>query len=439
MRNDHANVQFRINGVMLPDGVTGFGSVLDPSLIGSISLITGALPAEFGMRTVGLIDITTRNDIFNNSGSISYYGGSRGTIQPSFEYGGTFGSTCPSGAPAAANSSTSPIKTRATQSSFIDCFPGVQYLFTGRYLQTTEGIENPLSSLNAIHDLSNQYKGFAYMSAFVDPATRVSLIAGTATNWFQIPNVPGQPVGLNGNPPVTSAFGITNFNSAALNENQYEDTQFGVLALQRSINGFDGQVSYFTRYNFLHFMPDPVGDLLINGIASDITRESYSNGIQGDASYIINSAHTLRTGFTVSGEQTAVGNQSLVEPDGRDGTDRRALDDHRRRLENRLARRHLCAGRVEAHQQPHGQLRRALRPDVAIRRCQSAQPAHQLHLQAVRIHHVPCRLCALLHPARYGRGGASQHRIVHRHDRGTGERRHRSGAAGAVQLFRCRC
>ena len=314
VRNDHANVQFRINGVMLPDGVTGFGSVLDPSLIGSISLITGALPAEFGMRTVGLIDITTRNDIFNNSGSISYYGGSRGTIQPSFEYGGTFGSTCPSGAPAAADSSTSPITTRATQSSFIDCFPGVQYLFTGRYLQATEGIENPLSSLNAIHDLSNQYKGFAYMSAFVDPATRVSLIAGTATNWFQIPDVPGQPVGLNGNPPVNSAFGITNFNSAALNENQYEDTQFGVLALQRSINGFDGQVSYFTRYNFLHFMPDPVGDLLINGIASDITRKSYSNGIQGDASYIINSAHTLRTGFTVSGEQTAVGNQSLVEP-----------------------------------------------------------------------------------------------------------------------------
>ena len=58
VRNDHANVQFRINGVMLPDGVTGFGSILDTSLIGSMSLVTGALPAEFGLRTVGLIDIT---------------------------------------------------------------------------------------------------------------------------------------------------------------------------------------------------------------------------------------------------------------------------------------------------------------------------------------------------------------------------------------------
>jgi TonB dependent receptor len=304
VRNDHANVQFRINGVMLPDGVTGFGSVLDTSLIGSMSLITGALPAEFGMRTVGLIDITTRTDIFNNSGSISIYGGSHGTIEPSFEYGGTFGNNCPANTPAA---------TKAAPST-TDCFPGVQYVFTGRYLQTTVGIENPLPSYNAIHDFSQQEKGFAYMSTFVDPATRLSLIAGTSTNWFQIPNVPGQPIGAMGNPPVTSAFGVTNFNSAQLNENQYEDTQFGVLALQRSVNGFDGQLSYFTRYNFLHFTPDPIGDLLLNGVASDITRESFTNGIQGDASYMINQAHTLRTGFTLSGEQTNVGNQSLVEP-----------------------------------------------------------------------------------------------------------------------------
>ena len=216
------------------------------------------------------------------------------------------------------------VTTKAAPSS-ADCFPGVQYLFTGRYLQTTEGIENPIPSLNAIHDFSQQAKGFAYMSTFVDPVTRLSLIAGTSTSWFQIPNVPGQPVGLNGNPPVTSAFGITNFNSSTLNENQYENTQFGVLALQRSADGFDGQLSYFTRYNFLHFMPDPVGDLLINGIASDITRESYSNGIQGDASYIINDAHTLRTGFTVSGEQSC-GRQPIAGRAGRsDGqSDRRA-------------------------------------------------------------------------------------------------------------------
>ncbi len=305
VRNDHANVQFRIDGIMLPDGVTGFGSIFDTSFVGSMSLVTGALPAEYGMRTVGLVDITTRNDIFNNSGSIGYYGGSRGTIEPSFEYGGTAGNTCP------ATTATPAAPTPAS----VNCWPGVQYYVTGRYLQTTEGIENPLPTLNAIHDFSSQEKGFAYVSTFVDPWTRLSLMAGTSTANFQIPNVPGAPVP---NPnlavPVTSAFGIGSFNSAQLNENQYEQTQFGVLALQRSTPGFDGQISYFTRYNDLHFTPDPVGDLLLNGIASDISRQSYTNGVQGDASYLIDPAHTLRMGFTVSAEQTWVDNTSWVEP-----------------------------------------------------------------------------------------------------------------------------
>ena len=82
VRNDHANVQFRINGVMLPDGLTGFGSILDASWIGSMALVVGALPAEYGLRTVGLVDITTRSDIFNNSGQVSIYGGSQGTLTP---------------------------------------------------------------------------------------------------------------------------------------------------------------------------------------------------------------------------------------------------------------------------------------------------------------------------------------------------------------------
>ena len=159
VRNDHANLQFRINGVMLPDGPTGFGSILDASWIGSLGLVVGALPAEYGLRTVGLIDITTRTDIFNNSGQIGVYGGSQGTLTPTIQYGGTFGSTCPTITPAPG--------TKALPSA--DCFPGVQYFFTGRYLQTKEGLENSINSYSPIHDFSQQEKGFAYLSTFVDP------------------------------------------------------------------------------------------------------------------------------------------------------------------------------------------------------------------------------------------------------------------------------
>jgi outer membrane receptor protein involved in Fe transport len=303
VRNDHANVQFRINGILLPDGVTGFGSIFDTSFIGNMSLVTGALPAEYGLRTVGLVDITTRTDLFNNSGSVGVYGGSHGTITPSIEYGGTFGSTCPT-----TTTTTSTLTYKAPPAA-TDCFAGVQYYFTGRYTQNTVGIENPTPAYNAIHDFSQQDRGFAYMSAIVDPTTRVSLIAGTAYNNFQIPNVPGQPT----NPAITSAFGVSNFNSATLNENQVEKTEFSVLSVQKSVDGFDGQLSYFTRYNELRFTPDPIGDLLINGIASNIGRISYTNGIAGDSSYQINGSHTLRAGFSVSAEQATVENTSLVE------------------------------------------------------------------------------------------------------------------------------
>jgi opacity protein-like surface antigen/outer membrane receptor protein involved in Fe transport len=302
VRNDHANVQFRINGVMLPDGVTGFGSIFDTNFIGSASLVVGTLPAEYGLRTVGLVDLTTRKDIFNNSGSINYYFGSRERIQPSFEYGGTFGANCPSASTA--------VPTKAPASSSATCFGGVQYYFTGSYLQTNEGIENSMPFLNPIHDFSRQERGFAYMSTFLDPYTRLSLIAGTFNANFQIPNRTNAPLfpGI-----ATPVFGFSNFDSSKLNERQNEQSQYGVLALQRSINGFDGQISYFTRYNNLHFIPDPAGDLLLNGIASDISRQSYTNGFQGDAAYAINPAYTLRAGFFVSAEQIWVDNTSLVE------------------------------------------------------------------------------------------------------------------------------
>jgi len=187
----------------------------------------------------------------------------------------------------------------------------VQYFFTGSYLQTNEGIESATPFLNPVHDFSRQERGFAYLSTFLDPYTRLSLIAGTYSANFQIPNVFNAPLfpGI-----ATPVFGLSNFDSSKLNERQNEQTQYGVLALQRSVNGFDGQLSYFTRYNNLHFIPDPAGDLLLNGIASDVSRQSYTNGIQGDAAYAINAAHTLRAGFTVSAEQIWVDNTSFVEP-----------------------------------------------------------------------------------------------------------------------------
>ena len=281
VRNEHGNIQYRINGIMLPDGVGAFGQILDTGIVGSLALLTGALPAQYGLRTAGVLDIQTKADAFNNSGSVSVYGGSHGTITPSFEYGGTVGQT--------------------------------QYFVSGRYFGSNLGIENPTPANEAIHDRTSQEKGFLYLSTVLDPTSRLTFMSGVSNSTFQIPNNPGQT-------PNFTAFGVSNFDSALLNEHQNEFNQFNVVAYQKSVDDIDYQLSYFNRYSQLHFMPDPIGDLVFNGVASDVYRQSFVNGIQEDTAWRVGYAHTLRFGFSVSAERSLVTNISTVLPLGRDPT-----------------------------------------------------------------------------------------------------------------------
>jgi outer membrane receptor protein involved in Fe transport len=275
VRNEHGNLQYRINGIMLPDGVGAFGQILDTGIIGSVSLLTGALPAQYGLRTAGVLDIQTKADAFNNSGSVGVYGGSHGTITPSFEYGGTAGQT--------------------------------QYFVSGRYFGSQLGIENPTPANEAIHDRTAQEKGFLYLSTVLDPTSRLTLISGVSNGLYQIPNNPGQPSNF-------TAFGVSSFDSSLLNERQQEFNQFNVVAYQKSAEGIDYQLSYFNRYSQLHFIPDTIGDLVFNGVASDVYRQSVINGIQQDTAWRIGYAHTLRFGFSVSAERSLVNNASVVLP-----------------------------------------------------------------------------------------------------------------------------
>ena len=63
VRNEHLNVQYRIDGVVLPEGLSFFGQGLSPRFIGSMSLVTGALPAEY-VSTAGIVDIQSKSGIF---------------------------------------------------------------------------------------------------------------------------------------------------------------------------------------------------------------------------------------------------------------------------------------------------------------------------------------------------------------------------------------
>ena len=246
MRGEHANLQYRLDDVLLPEGIAGFGQELSTRIIDNISLITGALPAQFGFRTTGVIDIHTKNGAAFTGGEASLEVGSFDTIMPSFEYGGLAGK--------------------------------LTYYVTGSYLHNGIGIENPTSSYTPIHDNTDQYKEFAYLSYIIDDSSRLGLLLGGAEANFQIPNTPGLP-------PEFVVNGSTEFNSAKLNENQAENSSYGILTYQKKSDVFNLQASIFTRYSGVLFRPDNTGICSSTELLRGSIRQIITNGAELDMSY----------------------------------------------------------------------------------------------------------------------------------------------------------
>jgi outer membrane receptor protein involved in Fe transport len=268
VRGEHANLQYRINDVLLPEGITGFGLELDPRFVDSMQLITGSLPAAYGFRTAGVVDIHTKSGVFENGSTAEMYGGSYDTIRPSFEYGGSQGKW--------------------------------NYFIDGSYDHNALGIENPTPSSTAIHDDTDQSKAFLYASRILSDTSRVTLMGSASYSNFQVPNTPGLPVGT---APGTNPWESSGtFDSSTLNENQNEQNYYGVVTYQKSAGDLNVQASVFGRNSSVHFTPDPTGDLFFNGVASDVNRNLYSGGLQADASYELGDKHTLRAGVMLLDE-----------------------------------------------------------------------------------------------------------------------------------------
>ncbi len=274
VRGEHANLQYRLNGIILPEGISGFGQTLDPRMIESVILMDGALPAQYGCRTAGVVDIQTKSG-FDNSGTAEMYGGSYGTIQPSISYGGTVGQA--------------------------------SYFLTASHLSSDFGIEPPTDRHSPIHDHTEQNKQFVHASYAIDPSQRVEIIGGNSISTFQIPNNPGQD-------PQFTAGSTSTFDSAHLNERQFESNQYLTTAWQMQHGDFETQIAPYIRNSETHFRPDVVGDLVFNGIASDVVHKDLAFGVQNDNSWRVSTDHTLRAGFSAQQEHIVADNTSQVFP-----------------------------------------------------------------------------------------------------------------------------
>ncbi len=280
VRGDHADVQYRINGVIIPESISGFGQALDARVIDNLSFLTGALPAQYGYRTAGVVDITTKSGVAG--AGTDTFGGSVGLTTGSF---GTF------------NPSATVYGRNGPWSGFL----------TANYLQDDVGIENPTASRDAIHDRTNQFKAFGYVSYLLADSSRLGFMFGATDNRFQIPNNPGQV-------PQFQLGDVGDFDSRDLDERQREVTRFGVLSLQGTLNETGYQVSVGQRFTSVGYQPDPIGDLVFNGVAGTIARSNRADTLQADFSTPFGDAHTMRYGLYASSEHPLADNTSLVFP-----------------------------------------------------------------------------------------------------------------------------
>ncbi len=259
IRGNMANIQYRINGVILPESIAGFGQTLDTRIIKSVSLLDGALPAQYGLRTAGVISIDTRTGAqLGNGGSAGVTAGSNGYIAPFLDLHGHSGRW--------------------------------SWIFSGSYLRDDLGISAPTAAQHTLHDRTWQGKGFGDLTYLINDHTRISLLAGVTNDRFQIPPNPGQPV-------LYQLAGVSSYPSSAINENQNELTRFAVLSLQGKLGSTDYQVSAGQRYSQVNYLPDPIGDLMYLGVAATVLRSNRANTLQADFSTPLGLRNTLRYGF----------------------------------------------------------------------------------------------------------------------------------------------
>jgi len=279
VRGEHANLQYRINDVLLPEGITGFGLELDPRFVDSMQLITGSLPAQYGFRTAGVVDIHTKGGAFADAGEAEVFGGSFDTMRGGFEEGGSAGKST--------------------------------YFVDGSFEHNDLGIENPTASATPIHDATDQYKLFGFVSNVLNDTSRISLMGSASNSSFQVPDSSGLPPGTS---PDGTPWLPGTFDSARLDERQNEQNYFGVAAYQKSAGDLNLQIAGYGRLSSVHFMPDPIGDLFFNGVASDVARKIYSGGLQADASDLVHEDHTVRTGIMLLEERLNTDTTTTVFP-----------------------------------------------------------------------------------------------------------------------------
>jgi outer membrane cobalamin receptor len=156
VRGVRGGVEYRLNNIILPDALGDVGERLSSRLAARIDLLTGALPAQYGLSAGSVVNIVTKSGAYLAGGQAELYGGAHGEFEPAFEAGGSRGKT----------------------SGFV----------SASYLTSRIGLAAPDAGASPQHDRTRQVEGFGYLDHLIDGASRVSLIVGSSNEKFEVPD-----------------------------------------------------------------------------------------------------------------------------------------------------------------------------------------------------------------------------------------------------------
>jgi outer membrane receptor for ferrienterochelin and colicin len=281
IRQDHANLQFRIDGVPIPDTVSStFSDVITPRAWERADIILGGMEAQYGNKTAAIVDITSKSGTKPGFGSLQMFGGSNQTVTPSFEYGGTVGEK-------------------------------FRYYVLNSFTATNRGIEPPTLGHSIFHGQSERDQTYLRGDYQHDNRNNFTWLFLNSVAKYQIPTAPG----LQANAVVVGliraqAPGFNPVASQAVDESQKENNQYAHMVWRHDVsaNSFFSLAGYF-RHTRATFKTDPLNVLAYTQNAAEPfsagsqDRAAHSGGVRLDYTYTPNSRHLIKTGFQIDRTQ----------------------------------------------------------------------------------------------------------------------------------------
>jgi len=276
IRQDHANQQFRIDGIPIPDTVTGaFADIVPPRAWERADIILGGMEAQYGNKTALVVDITSKSGTKPGFGSLQMFGGSNETVNPSFEYGGAIGEK-------------------------------FRYYILDSYVTTNRGIEPPTLGKTNFHNQSEKNNTYLRGDYQMDNRNNFSWIFLSSVAKYQIPTTPS----LEANADVLTLLQTQDptFNpvpSQAVDQSQKENNQYSQLVLRHDLNAsnFFSLGTYFRR-GYANFSTDPLNALsyandVVDAQTANQKRVAYSGGVRLDYTWVPTTEHLVKTGFQI--------------------------------------------------------------------------------------------------------------------------------------------